>query len=270
MVTSRGWHVRYGFGSEEGPPQDAMAYAIVLPEEISTEEQKEGRLMEADIPRSRCSPRTSCGTSVREPEEKKVRMGSAWGRRTGAPRRGVVPGSPAEKRESPRGLLVSFDGKPVKETSMSCTSSGEAGGGHGVGNVRRAARRNPRPDLLPHSEKTALTGRLYSGKGGCHVVPDADGRQRNRILLIGYLLRRWRPPTGDGALAAAFVLGLVNAVVRPLFVLLTSPHGGDPRDFLLVINGLLLWWFRPSSGIPRERFPRRRAGSVLVSIVSGS
>ena len=44
------------------------------------------------------------------------------------------------------------------------------------------------------------------------------------ILLIGYLLPQVVNVDGVmAALAAAFVLGLVNAVVRPLFVLLTLP-----------------------------------------------
>jgi len=50
------------------------------------------------------------------------------------------------------------------------------------------------------------------------------------------------------ALAAAFVLGLVNAVVRPLFVLLTLPITVVTLGvFLLVINGLLLCWSPRSS-----------------------
>ena len=69
------------------------------------------------------------------------------------------------------------------------------------------------------------------------------------ILLISYLLPQI--VTVDGvmpALAAAFVLGLVNAVVRPLFVLLTLPITVVTLGvFLLVINGLLLCWSPRSS-----------------------
>jgi len=91
------------------------------------------------------------------------------------------------------------------------------------------------------------------------------------ILLIGYLLPS--VVTADGvlaALAAAFVLGLVNAVVRPLFVLLTLPLTVVTLGvFLLVINGLLLWLvaaFVP--GFHVNGFFGAVAGSVLVSIVS--
>jgi len=91
------------------------------------------------------------------------------------------------------------------------------------------------------------------------------------ILLIGYLLPQ--VVTVDGvmaALAAAFVLGLVNAVVRPLFVLLTLPVtvvtlGG----FLLVINGVLL--LLVSSFVPGfhvNGFLAAVVGSLLLSVVS--
>ncbi len=91
------------------------------------------------------------------------------------------------------------------------------------------------------------------------------------ILLIGYLFPQ--VVTADGvmaALAAAFVLGLVNAVVRPLFVLLTLPITVVTLGaFLLVINGLLLWLV--SSVVPGfhvHGFLAAVAGSVLLSIVS--
>jgi putative membrane protein len=91
------------------------------------------------------------------------------------------------------------------------------------------------------------------------------------ILLISYLLPQI--VTVDGvvaALAAAFVLGLVNAVVRPLFVLLTLPITVVTLGaFLLVINGLLLWLvtaFVP--GFHVNGFLAAVVGSVLLSVVS--
>jgi len=91
------------------------------------------------------------------------------------------------------------------------------------------------------------------------------------ILLISYLLPR--VVTVDGvmaALAAAFVLGLVNAVIRPLFVLLTLPLTVATLGiFLLVINGLLLWLVSAIvPGFHVNGFLGAVAGSVLVSIVS--
>jgi putative membrane protein len=91
------------------------------------------------------------------------------------------------------------------------------------------------------------------------------------ILLIGYLLPQ--VVSADGvlaALAAAFVLGLVNAVVRPLFVFLTLPITVVTLGlFLLVINGLLLWLVSAVvPGFHVNGFFGAVVGSVLVSIVS--
>jgi putative membrane protein len=91
------------------------------------------------------------------------------------------------------------------------------------------------------------------------------------ILLVGYLLPR--VVTVDGvmaALTAAFVLGLVNAVVRPLFVLLTLPLTVVTLGaFLLVINGLLLVlvsYIVP--GFHVNGFLAAVVGSILLSAVS--
>jgi len=91
------------------------------------------------------------------------------------------------------------------------------------------------------------------------------------LLLIGYLLPQL--VTVDGvmaALAAAFVLGLVNAVVRPLFVLLTLPVTVMTLGaFLLVINGLLLWLVSYFvSGFHVNGFLAAVVGSILLSVVS--
>jgi putative membrane protein len=91
------------------------------------------------------------------------------------------------------------------------------------------------------------------------------------ILLVGYLLPQ--VVTVDGvmaALTAAFVLGLVNAVVRPLFVLLTLPLTVVTLGaFLLVINGLLLVlvsYIVP--GFHVNGFLAAVVGSILLSAVS--
>lgn len=91
------------------------------------------------------------------------------------------------------------------------------------------------------------------------------------ILLIAYLLPR--VVSADGvmaALGAAFVLGLVNAVVRPVFVLLTLPLTVITLGlFLLVVNGLLLWLVAAVvPGFHVNGFLGAVAGSVLISVVS--
>ena len=92
------------------------------------------------------------------------------------------------------------------------------------------------------------------------------------ILLIAYLVPRVMSADGPmAALAAAFVLGLVNAVIRPVLVLLTLPVTVVTLGiFLLVINGLLLWLVSAIvPGFHINGFFGAVAGSVLVSIVSG-
>ncbi len=92
------------------------------------------------------------------------------------------------------------------------------------------------------------------------------------ILLIAYLLPQVMLADGAlAALAAAFVLGLVNAVIRPFFILLTLPVTVLTLGiFLLVINGLLLWLVSGIvPGFHVNGFFGAVAGSVLISIVSG-
>ncbi len=91
------------------------------------------------------------------------------------------------------------------------------------------------------------------------------------ILLIAYLLPGVMSADGAlAAIAAAFVLGLVNAVVRPVFVLLTLPVTVVTLGiFLLVINGLLLWLVTAVvPGFHVNGFLGAVAGSVLISMIS--
>lgn len=91
------------------------------------------------------------------------------------------------------------------------------------------------------------------------------------ILLIAYLFPSVMTTDGPmAALAAAFVLGLVNAIVRPVFVLLTLPVTIVTLGlFLLVINGLLLWLVSAIvPGLHVSGFAGAVAGSILVSIIS--
>jgi putative membrane protein len=92
------------------------------------------------------------------------------------------------------------------------------------------------------------------------------------ILLVGYLLPSLISVQGVmAALAAAFVLGLVNAVVRPLFVVLTLPITVITLGiFLLVINGLLLLLVGAIvPGFHVNGFFGAVVASILLSLVSG-
>jgi len=92
------------------------------------------------------------------------------------------------------------------------------------------------------------------------------------MLLVGYLIPSLiRVDSVMSALAAAFVLGLINAFVRPLFVILTLPVTVITLGlFLLIINGLfLLLVDRIVPGFHVTGFWSAVFGSVLISIVSG-
>ena len=91
------------------------------------------------------------------------------------------------------------------------------------------------------------------------------------ILLIAYLLPSVMSADGPmAALAAAFVLGLVNAIIRPLLVLLTLPVTVVTLGiFLLVINGLLLWLVSAIvPGLHVNGFLGAVVGSLLISAIS--
>ena len=62
------------------------------------------------------------------------------------------------------------------------------------------------------------------------------------LLAVAYLMPSIQVASFGSALIAALVLGLVNALVRPILVILTLPVTLLTLGlFLLVINGLQSW-----------------------------
>ena len=91
------------------------------------------------------------------------------------------------------------------------------------------------------------------------------------ILIISYLLPGLIRVEGIwAALFAAFLLGIVNAVVRPILVFFTLPITVLTFGlFLLVINGLMLWLVSAIvGGFHVNGFWGAVLGSVLISLVS--
>ena len=91
------------------------------------------------------------------------------------------------------------------------------------------------------------------------------------ILVISYLLPGLiRVDSVTSALVAAFLLGIVNVVVRPILVFLTLPLTILTLGlFLLVINGLMLWLVSALvKGFQVNGFWGAVLGSILISIVS--
>ena len=91
------------------------------------------------------------------------------------------------------------------------------------------------------------------------------------ILIISYLFPKVIRVDGFwAALIAAFLLGIVNAILRPILVLLTLPITILTLGlFLLVINGLMLWLVSAFvKGFQVNGFWGAVLGSILISIVS--
>ncbi|MBV9191012.1 MAG: phage holin family protein [Betaproteobacteria bacterium] len=63
------------------------------------------------------------------------------------------------------------------------------------------------------------------------------------LLAVAYIVPGVNVASFASALVAALVLGLVNAVIRPILILLTLPATILTLGlFIFVINGLLFWF----------------------------
>jgi len=90
------------------------------------------------------------------------------------------------------------------------------------------------------------------------------------ILLAAHLVRGFQVQSLTTALVAGVVLGLINAIVRPILVFLTFPFTLLTLGvFLLVLNAFCLWLtsvFVP--GFVVHGFWPAFLGALIVSIVS--
>ncbi|MDH4093220.1 MAG: phage holin family protein [Betaproteobacteria bacterium] len=90
------------------------------------------------------------------------------------------------------------------------------------------------------------------------------------LLAVAYVLPGIEVADFTTALVAAVVLGLVNAVIRPVLILLTLPATILTLGlFIFVINGLLFWmvgsWLE---GFAVRGFWWGVLGAIVYSIVS--
>ena len=91
------------------------------------------------------------------------------------------------------------------------------------------------------------------------------------IMIIAYLFPSLvRVDSWLSALGAAFLLGIVNAIIRPIFNLLTLPLTLVTLGlFLLVINALMLWLVAGLvGGFHVIGFWGAFFGSILISLIS--
>lgn len=90
------------------------------------------------------------------------------------------------------------------------------------------------------------------------------------LFALPYLMQSIRVENFTAALFAALALGLVNALIRPILVLLTLPATIITLGlFIFVINGLLFWMVANFvSGIHVAGFWSAVGGALLYSIIS--
>jgi len=91
------------------------------------------------------------------------------------------------------------------------------------------------------------------------------------ILIVSYLFPKMIRVDGLlTALVAAFLLGIVNTILRPILVFLTFPITLVTLGlFLLVINGLMLWLVSALvRGFHVSGFWGAVFGAILISLVS--
>ena len=90
------------------------------------------------------------------------------------------------------------------------------------------------------------------------------------LMAVAYLVPSISVSSFWTALVAALVLGLVNAVIRPVLILLTLPATVLTLGlFILVLNGLLFWFVGSFvEGFRVGGFWAAFFGAILFSIVS--
>jgi putative membrane protein len=90
------------------------------------------------------------------------------------------------------------------------------------------------------------------------------------LLLVAYIYPGVTVASFGAALIAALVLGLVNAVIRPLLVILTLPVTIVTLGlFIFVINALLFWFVAEIvQGFRVTGFGAALVGSILYSLIT--
>ena len=90
------------------------------------------------------------------------------------------------------------------------------------------------------------------------------------LLLVAYLYPGVHVTDFWAAFFAAIVLGLVNAIIRPLLVILTLPATILTLGlFIFVINALLFWLVAEIvKGFSVDGFMAALIGSILYSVIT--
>ncbi len=91
------------------------------------------------------------------------------------------------------------------------------------------------------------------------------------LLVVAYILPGIAVASFGSALIAALLLGLLNALVKPVLVLLTLPITIVTLGLFLIVLNALLFWFAGSvlKGFQVQGFWWAVIGALLYSLVSG-
>lgn len=91
------------------------------------------------------------------------------------------------------------------------------------------------------------------------------------LLAVAYLLPGIVVASFGSALIAALVLGLLNALVKPVLIFLTLPITIVTLGLFLIVLNALLFWFAGSilKGFQVNGFWWAVAGAILYSLISG-
>lgn len=90
------------------------------------------------------------------------------------------------------------------------------------------------------------------------------------LLLVAHLVSGVHVSGFGSALFGALVLGLVNAIVRPIMILLTLPLTILTLGlFLFIVNALMLWLVAAlTPGIQVRGFGAALLGSLLLTLLN--
>ena len=91
------------------------------------------------------------------------------------------------------------------------------------------------------------------------------------LLVVAYILPGISVASFGSALIAALVLGLLNAIVKPILTILTLPITIVTLGLFLLVLNALVFWFAGSvlKGFSVNGFWWAMIGAIIYSLVSG-
>ena len=90
------------------------------------------------------------------------------------------------------------------------------------------------------------------------------------VIIAASVLRGIRYDTTGALILAALLLGILNAFVRPILLILSAPLILLTLGlFILIVNGLMLYWVSGLvGGFHVDSFGSAFWGAILISIIS--